>query len=115
GFFGPLAVQPAELIAVDVVKRIDAAIAARKADQHLSGHYERFILAGHSFGGVIARKVAVIANGEFPAAVFEPLIPSEFRKPRDWGVRIERIVLLAGMSRGWSPAAARDWVTAAVW
>ena len=115
GPLGMLAVRPAEIIAVEVVKRISFAIAAREGSGQPPGTYETFILAGHSFGGVIARKVAVIANGELPEAVFEPLIPREFREPRPWGHKIKRIVLLAGMSRGWSPAAARDWVTAAVW
>lgn len=112
GPFGLFAVEPAELVAAKVVTRIDKAIEERA---RLAGTYERFIFAGHSFGGVIARKVAVIANGELPDAAFEPLLRKDFLHGRNWGDRIERIVLLAGMSRGWSPASARDWMTAAKW
>ena len=86
GRFGILAVQPAELVAAAVVKRIDAAIATRGGDGQPSGTYERFILVGHSFGGVIARKVAIIANGELADALFEPrLVTGSERQPRDWG------------------------------
>jgi pimeloyl-ACP methyl ester carboxylesterase len=114
GRLGILAVRPATRIATEVAERIDAAIKARREDQESPDAYERFVLVGHSFGGVIARKVAIIANGEQPDALFEPGL-DDFRQPRDWGAKIERIVLLAGMSRGWLPEAARDWITAAKW
>jgi pimeloyl-ACP methyl ester carboxylesterase len=116
-FAGPLgifAVQPAEHMAAKVVERINAAIKAREEDRRTSGTYQRFVLVGHSFGGVIARKVAIIANGQKDDAPFEPLLTG-FQDGTAWGTKIERIVLLAGMSRGWSPASARDWSTAAGW
>jgi alpha-beta hydrolase superfamily lysophospholipase len=115
GPLGVLAVRPSEQIAAKVVKRIDAAIDARGESGEPPGAYEHFFLVGHSFGGVIARKVAVLANGEFPDAAFEPRLRGEFGSGRKWGTKIERIVLLAGMSRGWSPASVRDWATAAKW
>jgi len=108
GRLGMLAIRPAERIAADVVERIDEAI-----KQH-PGTYESIILVGHSFGAVIARKVAIIAHGEHPGAPFEPLLKG-FRAPRMWARQIERIVMLGGMSRGWAPGAARNWMTAAFW
>jgi pimeloyl-ACP methyl ester carboxylesterase len=112
GPFGILAVKPAERIAAQVAERIKLAIKARR--EEAEGEYERFILVGHSFGGVIARKVAIIARGERPDAPFGPLL-KDFEEPLPWADKIERIVLLAGMSRGWSPEVARNWMTATGW
>ena len=111
GLLGAFALRRPEDVAADVVRRIDAAVKVRAKE---GGRYRRIVLAGHSFGAVIARKVAIIANGERPRATFEPRLKA-LRGGKPWGRNIERIVLLAAMSRGWSPAAARDWLTAAFW
>ncbi len=49
------------------------------------GEYQRVILVGHSFGALIARKA--YAEGLLSGAV--------------WAQRVERIILLAAMNRGW--------------
>ncbi|HMK80017.1 MAG TPA: alpha/beta hydrolase [Xanthobacteraceae bacterium] len=131
GWFGKLSCQSPARIAVRMVDRIDAAVRAQSA-------YRRILLVGYSFGAFIARKVAVIAAGEHASAPFELELVDEIARVervrpkherdelrqlaetsglgrRCWGDAIERIVLLAGFSRGWSAAASRDWVTSAAW
>lgn len=72
------------------------------------GHpYDNIILVGHSFGGLIVRKLYVVACGEVLRAPLE----EQYKKPgktssasippREWAAKISRIILLAGMNRGW--------------
>jgi pimeloyl-ACP methyl ester carboxylesterase len=63
------------------------------------GPFGRIILIGHSYGALLARKLYVVACGETPQAPFEPAIRA--RNGRPWAAKIERIILLAGMNRGW--------------
>lgn len=60
---------------------------------------DRIVLLGYSTGALLARKVYVIACGETTKAPFEPVIQQ--REPAFWAQRVERLVLLAGMNRGW--------------
>jgi hypothetical protein len=75
---------------------------------------------GHSFGAVLARKIAVAAfGGQFDRegsrpAPFEPEL-ALYRKKRPWADRIDRLVLLAGMNRGWTVSSAMDWLTSLQW
>lgn len=62
--------------------------------------YENIIIVGHSYGALLGRKLYVYACGENAAAPFEPVI--EQKSSRKWAVKVERIILLAGMNRGWS-------------
>jgi pimeloyl-ACP methyl ester carboxylesterase len=107
GFWGKLSTYPPALMAEDVAKRIDRAVAEQQS-------YRRIIFVGYSFGAMIARKVAIVAHGERPNAPFEAEL-KESLKARTWAGKIERMVLLAGFSRGWSAATTRDWQTAALW
>lgn len=85
------------------------------------GRYERIVIVGHSAGGMIARKVVILGCGEVvlrnaqgqshTVAPFEAEI-ERFASARPWGQKIERLVLLAGLNRGWSVAGAKDWATA---
>lgn len=67
--------------------------------------YRRIILIGHSTGSLLARKLYVVACGEKPKAPFEPVFKRrpghEAGEKSDWAGAVERIVLLAGMNRGW--------------
>ncbi|CAD6547821.1 esterase/lipase family protein [Paraburkholderia sabiae] len=56
------------------------------------------VLIGYSFGSLIARKAYVYACGD---CAIDDLEASRYNVPRSWAQRVERIVLLAGMNRGW--------------
>jgi hypothetical protein len=60
---------------------------------------------------VIVRKLAVVAHGEDPEAPLGDILARFAGQQREWARAVRRIVLLAGMSRGWSPSSALDWVT----
>jgi pimeloyl-ACP methyl ester carboxylesterase len=58
----------------------------------------QIILIGHSLGALLARKVYVVACGETTDAPFE----TEFAgTTAQWSHRVNRVVLLAAMNRGW--------------
>lgn len=60
--------------------------------------YPEIILVGHSIGSLLARKAFVIGRGET-----EEVSQTGFRqRPRQWALHVSRIVLMAGMNRGWS-------------
>ncbi|HEX5055638.1 MAG TPA: alpha/beta hydrolase [Gammaproteobacteria bacterium] len=64
--------------------------------------YENIVLVGHSLGALLARKLYVVACGESAQAPFESCFAKSgpvTSKP--WAERVSRIVLLAGMNRGW--------------
>lgn len=95
-----------EQISASVVGKIDTLMAR--------GDHDRIVLVGHSLGSLVARKAAIIAHGEFFDAPFEPGL-EEFVGKRPWADRIDRIVMLAGLARGWSLSAARNPLMAALW
>ncbi|WP_433861442.1 alpha/beta hydrolase [Pseudomonas thivervalensis] len=77
------------------------------------------IILGHSVGSLLGRKLYVVACGETSDAPFEKVYHDAYGagliKPRQWAPLIHRIVLLAGMNRGWqishhlSPLNAMAW------
>jgi hypothetical protein len=77
-----------EVVAEQLIQRIH-----RMNQEH---RYQHIILVGHSIGGILARKLWVLAHG----AQFDGEV--ELDRFDDWPGRIDRIVLLAGMNRGWS-------------
>lgn len=99
----------------DIDQRVDEAESAGQPFQNI-------ILVGHSVGGLLARKLYVIACGEGAEAPFETpfrenaaavgsgLIPS-----RSWAPKVSRIVLLAGMNRGWSISHHLSFTNAFLW
>jgi predicted esterase len=111
GFFGLLKATSVEQIVRDIVGEIDKALANRERRGD-SGAYERLILLGYSCGAVIARKIAIVVHGETAGA---PFVRDMKGLERTWAGSIERIILLAGMSRGWAPEIARDWFQSAFW
>ncbi len=65
-----------------------------------AGVSPKVIIVGHSTGSLIAKKVYICACGENRAAPFEKEIKNGSQ--RDWAGNVERLVLLAGMARGWT-------------
>lgn len=93
---GAFSVENPNSIAAKIVDLISAAWNKAKAEQQ---PYTSVVLAGHSFGALLARKIYVIACGEHPCALFEPEIGE--RGACEWAPSVDRIILLAGMNRGW--------------
>lgn len=79
---------------------IVAGLLARLDHIQSSGRYEHITLVGHSMGSLLARKLYVAACGELPGSPLEPPFAGSGRRP--WADKVDRIVLLAGMNRGWS-------------
>ncbi len=78
---------------IDECFRKRAAETDRGADQ-----YRKVILIGHSLGTLIIRKAYIYGKG----STEDHPIPRSNATPSDWVAAVERIVLLAGMNRGWS-------------
>lgn len=95
----PNAIVEGLLISVD--KEVQAASTTGQPIRNI-------VLVGHSFGALLARKLYVVACGESEAAPFEPVFgpkvapASANRLPaRVWAGSVSRLILLAGMNRGW--------------
>ncbi len=67
-----------------------------------TGPMPRIVIIGHSMGALIARKLYIVACGENPEdAPFEKEYGA-YRESRPWAANVERVILLAGMNRGWT-------------
>lgn len=60
--------------------------------------HQRILLVGHSLGAVMVRKVWALAHGATPSGELGDTLP--------WAEKIERIILLAPLSRGWMVSSA---------
>ncbi len=100
----------------EVVGTLTAAISALDNEQmrKYGSKYKHIYLIGYSMGALVARKVALIAHGELSDAPFEPGY-ERWKFRQDWADRIERIVLLGGISKGWSARSAGNWLTSTAW
>jgi pimeloyl-ACP methyl ester carboxylesterase len=70
--------------------------------------YESIILVGHSVGSLLARKLYLVGMGALPQAPLEPELLQALRNagaddtwPRRWAEETDRLVLFAGINRGW--------------
>jgi alpha-beta hydrolase superfamily lysophospholipase len=64
--------------------------------------YDEIILIGHSIGGLLARQVYIIAYQEAEQRVANVSVENGDEPGGAWAEKVTRIVLLAGMNRGWS-------------
>jgi pimeloyl-ACP methyl ester carboxylesterase len=107
--------MPLGLLSTASTSRITAELLAAidnawNASVEVGRPYERVVIVGHSMGALLARKVYVAAAGENPEAAFENELKQELAalkawpvdEIRPWSCDVDRIVLLAGMNRGWS-------------
>jgi pimeloyl-ACP methyl ester carboxylesterase len=100
---------PAEDMVAELTEAIDRLYDARQDDP-----YQSITLVGHSVGAVFARKISIIAHGEqhdadgHVPAPFETRLAA-FRGKRVWAASLRRIVLLAGMNRGWTADSGGSW------
>lgn len=105
--FGVLSLEKPGVVVADLLQGMDQLWQGR-IDR--GQPYERILLVGHSMGSLFARKIYVAASGENPQVPFESTIKQRLKElgaasldqPRPWVQAVDRIVLLAGMNRGWS-------------
>ena len=83
-------------IAIRLLKKIDVICESEP-------EFDNIILVGYSFGSLVARKAYVYACGQCADTEFDP--HARNLQPREWVKKVERIVLLAGMNRGWHMSA----------
>jgi pimeloyl-ACP methyl ester carboxylesterase len=104
---GTFSMASSSRITAELLAAIDKAWDARAK----SGKpYKHVVMVGHSIGGLYARKVYAAACGENSKAPFEDDLKKELgalqaspvEQMRPWAEAVDRIVLLAGMNRGWS-------------
>jgi len=93
------AVDPNVIVAellVLVKTKFDQAIASKGVGAPIP----KIIIIGHSTGAVLARKLYVAACGENNNAPLE----SHYNQKTawDWAFHVDRVILLAGMNRGWT-------------
>ncbi|WP_299402652.1 hypothetical protein [uncultured Roseobacter sp.] len=91
-----------------------------------NGGYEDITFIGHSLGGLIARHAYIVACGDHDRAPrpkedgrdeehSETSLRHGRKKPLDWADKVSRIVLLAGMNRGWRLSHHLSITTALMW
>jgi pimeloyl-ACP methyl ester carboxylesterase len=64
--------------------------------------FDEIILIGHSVGALLARKVYLLAGPESAEARFEGSLAGPLATERPWFRKVHRIILFAGMNRGWA-------------
>lgn len=96
-----LSITPAARIVARLLKDMDAICDDKK-------RYSQIVFVGFSMGAVVARRLYISATG------IGETIPSEGelrgQKPRHWASRVERIVALSGVNRGWQNSGRLGWI-----
>ena len=92
-------------IALTILQGIDRLV---KQAETSADEIDEIIFVGHSLGSLLARKVYIAACGELESAPLEPVYHElescgswDVSQARPWAARVSRIILLAGMNRGW--------------
>ena len=73
--------------------------------------YEKIIMIGHSIGALLARKAYLYGKGNSPDHPFK----AKQNPPRDWVKMVDRIILMAGINRGWSTDRMEPWEKTVTW
>lgn len=90
--------------AVEIVREL---LAAMDAICENPVRYSRIVLIGFSLGAVFARRLFLAAT-DIAQSVPDPKIPNAGR--RHWAGKVERIVSLGGLNRGWISSGRLGWV-----
>jgi pimeloyl-ACP methyl ester carboxylesterase len=95
---------PATTIMSDLLRAVDEVWESRL--KRSLEPYEAITIVGYSFGAILARKLFVLGWGETKGAEFEDefaelRVGGEGPIVRRWARVVRRIVLIAGVSRGW--------------
>lgn len=81
--------------------------------------FQKIVLIGHSIGALLARKIYVVACGETLLAPIESIYKTAgndgLLPARPWAFSVERIILLAGMNRGWQLTHYMGLTNAIIW
>jgi pimeloyl-ACP methyl ester carboxylesterase len=85
-------------IVLNLISKIDQLWSDRQKREDLQV-YQEIILIGHSLGALLARKIYVFACGEPRQNLFEFEVKE--KNGEDWSGAVKRIILFAGMNRGW--------------
>jgi hypothetical protein len=116
--FGLMSMADPVEVTARLLKRIEDQWTARKAEPD-GAPYSAITFVGHSLGALVARKAYVFACGATGRAPFEAALgrtfPRNWEEPLEWVDRVDRIVLLAGMNRGWSVSHHSSLSTAIRW
>lgn len=97
----------------DIIRRID--------DIYDAGKFDRLILVGHSMGAVLARRALIEASGVPGGWSSEVSSGSKLENDlqsvgkRKWAAKVERLVMLASISRGWSSEHTRSPLQSLQW
>ncbi len=98
---GPLSNKSPFDVADEIERHIDGLYAARELGE--GSRYHSIVLVGFSMGALLLRKAYVWGHGQdFSADRPEPL------RKRAWVDNVSRLVLLAGMNRGWTISRKED-------
>ena len=87
-------------VARSLLDLIEDQIAFR--DQQQWPEFDEIVLIGHSMGALLARKVYLLAGPESAEARFEGYLAGPLATERRWFRKVTRIILFAGMNRGWT-------------
>jgi pimeloyl-ACP methyl ester carboxylesterase len=88
----------ADRVVSDLLNLISRTVEEREARHGAA--YDEIILVAHSFGGPIARSIWARAQGAQPTAEVDA------KARTAWATRITRLVLMAGVNRGFTPNSA---------
>jgi pimeloyl-ACP methyl ester carboxylesterase len=87
-------------IARDLLAIIEDELSYRKKQDW--DDFNDIVLIGHSMGALLARKVYLLAGPESAEARFEDSAGELLAEERPWFRKVSRIILFAGMNRGWT-------------
>lgn len=109
-----LSMADPDQVVADILINVDRLVL--EADSR-NESFDRIVLVGHSLGALLVRKLYVVACGEVEEAPLEAVYRSSagLVRARPWAAKVERLVLLAGMNRGWHVSHHLSLTHAPVW